>query len=220
MSLAEVQARISQIESLTVSAQQLGAPVAAPAPTQISPASFARTLQAAATTAAPAATVSPAPAGVEPGVAQWTSQIEQASQQTGVDANLIRAVMTHESGGDQSARSPVGAIGLMQLMPGTAAGLGVDPTDPSQNILGGARYLKQLLDEFHGDKTLAVAAYNAGPGAVKQYNGVPPYAETQRYVQLVIGTYDSLSAQNPSTQQLLNNLTLSPSRPIPTEVNQ
>jgi soluble lytic murein transglycosylase-like protein len=94
-----------------------------------------------------------------------------------------------ESNGDQDAVSSVGAIGVMQLMPDTAASLGVDPYNKQQNIEGGAKYLRQMLDTFGGDLKKAVAAYNAGPGAVKDYGGVPPYKETQNYVSKVLDIY-------------------------------
>lgn len=110
-----------------------------------------------------------------------------ASDKYGVPANLIRGVIQQESGGNPSAQSSAGAQGLMQLMPSTAQGLGVtNPFDPVQNIDGGTRYLAGLLQEFHGDESLALAAYNAGPAAVTSYGGVPPYAETQNYVKSVL----------------------------------
>jgi len=111
--------------------------------------------------------------------------IREAAEATGVSADLLHAVIRAESDYDPACRSHAGAMGLMQLMPGTARSLGVgDPWDPAQNVLGGARYLREQLDRF-GDVSLALAAYNAGPGAVGRYGGVPPYAETQRYVERV-----------------------------------
>lgn len=123
---------------------------------------------------------------------QISSLVSEASLTTGVPQGLVRAVMMAESAGDPSAISVAGAQGLMQLMPGTAAGCGIsDSFDPNQNVRCGAGYLKQLLDRYHGNATLAVAAYNAGPGAVDRYHGVPPYPETQAYVARVISAYRS-----------------------------
>jgi soluble lytic murein transglycosylase-like protein len=114
----------------------------------------------------------------------------------GVDPALVKAIIANESGFDANATSKTGAQGLMQLEPGTAAELGVtDAYDPSQNISGGTRYIRGLLDRFHGDLRLAIAAYNAGPGAVVKYNGVPPYAETQQYVENVLDAYQKYKAQ-------------------------
>jgi soluble lytic murein transglycosylase-like protein len=112
--------------------------------------------------------------------------VQDAAGRSGVDADLIHAVIQAESDYDPTCRSSAGAVGLMQLMPGTASGLGVgNPLDPAANIAGGAKYLRQQLDRFH-DVDLALAAYNAGPGAVARYGGVPPYRETQAYVRRVL----------------------------------
>jgi soluble lytic murein transglycosylase-like protein len=113
---------------------------------------------------------------------QW---IEEAAEVYSLDPNLIRAVIDVESGGDSNAVSHKGAQGLMQLMPETCQLLGVDdPFNPRQNIIGGSRYLRDMLDKF-GNIELALAAYNAGPAAVKRYRGIPPYRETQDYVRMV-----------------------------------
>jgi soluble lytic murein transglycosylase-like protein len=123
---------------------------------------------------------------------QITSLVNEASLVSGAPPGLVRAVLMAESAGDPSAISLAGAQGLMQLMPGTAAGCGVsDAFDANQNVRCGAGYLKQLLDRYHGNVTLAVAAYNAGPGAVDRYHGVPPYPETQAYVARVVSAYRS-----------------------------
>jgi soluble lytic murein transglycosylase-like protein len=118
----------------------------------------------------------------------YDAQITAAATKYGLDPALLKGLIRQESNFDPGARSGAGASGLTQLMPGTAATLGVtDTTDPAQAIDGGAKYLKQQLDRFGGDAAKALAAYNAGPGAVAKYGGVPPYAETQTYVQKVLG---------------------------------
>ena len=122
--------------------------------------------------------------------------IEEASQQYGVDPKLIQAVIHVESNFDPQAISPKGAQGLMQLMPQTARELQVsDPFSPRDNIVGGARYLRYLLDLFNQDLSLALAAYNAGPEKVNLYHGVPPYLETRTYVQKVLQIYNRLKNQ-------------------------
>lgn len=115
--------------------------------------------------------------------------ITQAADKYGVDPLLVRAIAIAESDMNQDEISPVGAIGVMQLMPETAAGLGVDPYDTTENIAGGTRYLKQMLETFNGNVPLAVAAYNAGPGAVQRYGGIPPYSETINYVGRVMDLF-------------------------------
>jgi soluble lytic murein transglycosylase-like protein len=168
--------RVAELQQLT--ATLVRAPVAPPATAPAS--SFAGALTAAqATPATPSAGSSSSPFGAE---------IDAAAAKHGIDPALLRALVRQESGFDPAARSPAGATGLTQLMPGTAASLGVtDATDPAQALDGGARYLRQQLDRFGGDERLALAAYNAGPGAVARHGGVPPYAETQQYVERVLG---------------------------------
>lgn len=118
-----------------------------------------------------------------------TQLIQEAARKYNVDPRLVSAVAETESNGNQDVVSSAGAVGVMQLMPSTAASLGVNPYDKAQNIEGGTKYLRQMLDTFNGDVQKAVAAYNAGPGAVQKYGGTPPYKETQNYVNKVMDIY-------------------------------
>ncbi len=131
----------------------------------------------------------------------YDDEINYYARQYGVDPTLVRAVMHAESAFNPNAVSSAGAGGLMQLMPQTAARFGVaDRFNPQQNIAGGVAYLAFLLDLFHGDQRLAVAAYNAGEGAVQKYDGVPPYNETQNYVTRVLDLHQRYQNQVVSEQ--------------------
>ena len=180
--ISAIQQRITEITG----APPAGAPIVAPG-------GFNAALRAALAPQTPVDGSAPnAPAPVPS--AQIDALVQQNANVWQVDPALIKSVIANESSFDANATSPVGAQGLMQLMPETAAALGVkNPYDPAQNVAGGTRYLKSLLDRFNGDTRLAVAAYNAGPGAVEKYNDVPPYAETQNYVKNVLGSYTGYS---------------------------
>jgi soluble lytic murein transglycosylase-like protein len=182
VSVSLIGARIAEIQ------QQLSAVVTGQAPSTAS-ASFADQLASAQSATGTTATTAATPTTLGGGTAtQYDAQITAAATKYGIDPALLKGLIRQESNFHPSAQSGAGAQGLTQLMPGTASSLGVtDPTDPAQAIDGGAKYLSQQLQRFGGDASKALAAYNAGPGAVTKYGGVPPYAETQGYVQKVLG---------------------------------
>jgi soluble lytic murein transglycosylase-like protein len=126
---------------------------------------------------------------VPPAVLSPEQLADAAADKYGLPRKLVRSVMAAESAFQPKVVSPKGAIGLMQLMPGTAVTLGVDPNDPVQNVDAGARYLRDLLVKYDGYLWHALAAYNAGPGAVEKYKGVPPYRETIDYVRRIDSAY-------------------------------
>ena len=189
MSIEAAMSRISQLHAMLAGV--------APAPAQPAPtttsfssalasATGTTTLTGMSATASPIATPASATTSALPQGTPYAAEITAAAQANGLDPALLAGLIKQESGFNPTAGSPAGARGLAQLMPGTAAGLGVtNVLDPVQSINGGAKYLKQQLDAFGGDVVKALAAYNAGPGAVKRFGGVPPYAETQNYVKAV-----------------------------------
>ncbi len=200
--ISAVQNRIAEITGAPASGSTLPAPVAVSA--SVGAPRFSSALANALKPANPALGLQAggadapgrgAPAPVAP--AEIDALVDQNASTWQIDPALIKAVIANESGFNANATSKVGAQGLMQLMPETAASLGVrDAYDPAQNVAGGARYLRGLLDRFGGDKRLAIAAYNAGPGAVERYRDVPPYAETQSYVQNVLASFDKYSTNS------------------------
>ena len=190
MSVEAAVARIGEIQAML--AQAGGAqPAAAQGSTATS---FQAQLQQAGSLQAPSLT----PSGPVDG--QFSELINGAAQKYGIDPALLKGLIRQESNFNPNAKSPAGAAGLCQLMPGTAAALGcTNPLDPAQAIDAGAKYLSQQLKAFGGDPRKALAAYNAGPGAVQRYGGVPPYAETQNYVRAVMGFADEYRNQSSST---------------------
>lgn len=194
--------RVQQLQTMIEQTRQSAAGGFAPttsasAPAAPANATFASALQAA-TTASGAAPAAYLNTGATTGSSQYDALVEQAAQRYGVDPAVLHGLIQQESGFDPNAHSSAGASGLTQLMPGTASSLGVaNPLDPAESIEGGARYLAQMLSAFGGNTSDALAAYNAGPGAVKQYGGVPPYAETQSYVTKVLGYAETYRQAHP-----------------------
>ena len=197
MNAAAAVARVGQIESMLTQAGQ--------APDAVTNANFQQQLTQA-TGSGPGVGATPgagaAQGGGSGGPGPYKAEIDAAAAKYGIDPALLRGLIKAESNFNPNAGSPAGAQGLTQLMPATAASLGcTNVLDPAQNIDAGAHYLKQQLDAFGGDVTKALAAYNAGPGAVKRYGGVPPYAETQAYVRRVQQYADEYRRQSGSQPQ-------------------
>lgn len=195
--------RIQQLQALIeqtgrTAAGESATAAALPTATSSGSTSFADTLQAATATSATPGAAAAVSGGAES--SSYDGLIEAAAQRNGVDPAVLHGLIQQESGFDPTAQSGAGASGLTQLMPGTASSMGVaNPLDPAESIEGGARYLSQMMSQFAGNTTDALAAYNAGPGAVKQYGGVPPYAETQSYVSKVLGYAEAFRQSHPST---------------------
>jgi soluble lytic murein transglycosylase-like protein len=181
MSLSTIGTRLGELQTMVAQMNAPTTPAPAPNPAAAPASSFAGALAAAQTSP------SAAPVSGTGASSAFDAQINAAAASNGIDPALLKGLVSQESGFNPNARSGAGAVGLTQLMPGTAASLGVtNPLDPAQSLQGGAKYLREQLDRFGGDEQLALAAYNAGPGAVQKYGGVPPYAETQNYVTSVM----------------------------------
>jgi soluble lytic murein transglycosylase-like protein len=184
--------RVEQLEALLVQtrAAATGVPARSTAPSAAAPTAFASALQSA----------TASQEGGAGGGGEYDAMIQQAAARYGVDPAVLHGLIQQESGFDPNSKSSAGAMGLTQLMPGTASTLGVaNPFNPAEAIEGGARYLGQLTSQFGGNVEDALAAYNAGPGAVSQYGGVPPYAETESYVTKVLGYADAYRQSHPSS---------------------
>jgi soluble lytic murein transglycosylase-like protein len=200
VSVEAVVARVEQLQQLVSAAVAPGGNDGKDFASQLTAASVAGSVPStAAPLAGAVATTAPAGASALPAGVPYGAEITAAAKRHGIDPALLAGLVRQESNFDPSAGSPAGARGLTQLMPATAAGLGVTAvTDPAQALEGGAKYLRQQLDRFHGDVARALAAYNAGPGAVERFGGVPPYAETQEYVRRVQANAASYRAAGPA----------------------
>ena len=197
MSAAAAVARVAELQSL-LGLAPASATAGTAAPTAIADALSSAT--AAPATAAPAALASASGVSELPASVPYGTEITAAAKRHGLDPALLAGLVKQESGFNANARSGAGAQGLTQLMPATARGLGVtNALDPAQALEGGAKYLAQQLDAFDGDVARALAAYNAGPGAVQRFGGVPPYAETQNYVRAVQANAAAFRAGSTST---------------------
>jgi soluble lytic murein transglycosylase-like protein len=186
---SSLQAVLTRIEELTPQPLALQATAAAGTTATSGTSGFSDALTLATTPTAPSSST------LSDQASTYSPAIDAAAQRYGLDPALLQSVIQQESGFNPNATSSAGAQGLMQLMPSTAASLGVtDPYDPVQSINGGARYLREELDQFGGNTSLALAAYNAGGGAVARYGGIPPYPETQNYVSEILGRYQQLVA--------------------------
>ena len=204
MSVEAVVARVEQLQQLFSAATAPGGNGGQDFASQLTAASSAAQPATAVAPAAPAAATmslsgaAPGTSALPPGV-PYGAEITAAARKHGIDPALLAGLVKQESNFNPNAGSPAGARGLTQLMPGTAAGLGVtNVLDPLQSLDGGAKYLRQQLDAFGGDVPKALAAYNAGPGAVQRYGGVPPYAETQNYVRAVQANAAAYRAASPT----------------------
>jgi soluble lytic murein transglycosylase-like protein len=202
--------RVQQLRGLIEQTRQVGSGIAPTSATdgasttasQVPAGDFAAALQAATTADAssPTTAQSEGVAGAAGDGGEYDSVIEQAAERYGIDPAVLHGLIQQESGFDPGAQSSAGASGLTQLMPGTASSMGVaNPLNPTESIEGGARYLSQLMSQFGGNTEDALAAYNAGPGAVQQYGGIPPYAETQSYVSKVLGYAEAYRQTHPAS---------------------
>jgi soluble lytic murein transglycosylase-like protein len=188
-----IAARVREIQALAEQARA-GAIGSSSSAASASTNSFATALQAANTTADAASVSSTSSGGGE-----YEALIDQAAERNGIEPAILHGLIQQESGFDPNSTSSAGAMGLTQLMPGTASSMGVaNPLDAAESIEGGAKYLGGLMSEFGGNTTDALAAYNAGPAAVSQHGGVPPYPETESYVSKVLAYAEAFRASHPA----------------------